>query len=56
MINSIAIFNGYMAKQLLHMGHKIIDIQKNHKDKNKVVFIFEDSENLRKHMKEISEK
>ena len=38
------IFNSFLAKQLLSCGHKIVDLQKDHKRKNGVVFVFEETQ------------
>lgn len=38
------IFNSFLAKQLLYCGHKIVDLQKDHKRKNGVVFVFEETQ------------
>lgn len=38
------IFNSFLAKQLLACGYRIVDLQKDHKRKNGVVFVFEETE------------
>lgn len=38
------IFNSFLAKQLLACGHNIVDLQKDHKRKNGVIFVFEETE------------
>lgn len=48
------IFNGFIAKQLLHRGNKIVDLQKNHKLKNATVFYFEETEKFIKDLKELT--
>lgn len=41
------IFNSYIAKQLLNMGNPIIDLIKNNKNKNSVVFVFNNTDLLK---------
>ena len=48
------IFNGFLAKQLLHCGNQIVDLQKNHKLKNATVFYFEKTEKFIKDLKELT--
>lgn len=43
-----------MAKQLLTCGHKIIDLQKDHKRKNGVVFVFEETEEFINDLKKLT--
>ena len=43
-IKTKPIFNSFLAKQLLHCGNPIVDLQKNHKLKNATVFFFEETE------------
>ena len=49
-----AIFNGFLAKQLLHRGNQIVDLQKNHKVKNATVFYFEETEKSINDLKELT--
>jgi hypothetical protein len=51
-----AIFNGYIAKKLLHKGHKIIDIQKNKTVANATVFYFVETDELLNDLSEITHK
>lgn len=48
------IFNGFLAKQLLHRGNPIVDLQKNHKLKNATVFYFEETEKFINDLKELT--
>lgn len=48
------IFNSYIAKQLLNMGNPIIDLIKNNKNKNSVVFVFNNTDLLKKSLSKIS--
>ena len=48
------IFNGFLAKQLLHRGNAIVDLQKNHKLKNATVFYFEETEKFINDLKELT--
>lgn len=48
------IFNGFLAKQLLHRGNSIVDLQKNHKVKNATVFYFEETEKFINDLKELT--
>ena len=48
------IFNGFLAKQLLHRGNPIVDLQKNHKVKNATVFYFEETEKFINDLKELT--
>jgi hypothetical protein len=41
MVTGKPIFNSFLAKQLVLKGHRIIDLQKNHKIANATVFFFE---------------
>ena len=49
-----AIFNGFLAKQLLQKGNTIVDLQKNHKLKNATVFYFEETEKFINDLKELT--
>lgn len=40
------IFNSFLAKQLLENGNPIVDLLKDHKRKNGVVFVFEATDKL----------
>ena len=53
-MNMKAIFNGFLAKQLLQKGNPIVDLQKNHKLKNATVFYFEETEKFIKDLKELT--
>lgn len=46
--NTQLIFNSYIARELLHMGNPIVDILKNHKLVNAVVFVFEKTDKFEK--------
>lgn len=48
------IFNGFLAKQLLSCGYQIIDLQKDHKRKNGVVFVFEETEKFIEDLKKLT--
>ena len=48
------IFNSFLAKQLLSCGHQIIDLQKDHKRKNGVVFVFEETEKFIEDLKRLT--
>ena len=48
------IFNGFLAKQLLHRGNQIVDLLKNHKVKNATVFYFEETEKFINDLKELT--
>lgn len=48
------IFNSFLAKQLLSCGHKIVDLQKDYKRKNGVVFVFEETEEFIKDLKKLT--
>lgn len=51
-IKSVAIFNSFLAKQLLNKGNPIKDLQKNHKTKNATVFYFEETEKFKRDLEE----
>ena len=53
-IKTKAIFNGFLAKQLLHRGNAIVDLQKNHKLKNATVFFFEETEKFIQDLKKLT--
>ena len=48
------ILNSFLAKQLLHCGNQIVDLQKNHKLKNATVFYFEETEKFLKDLKKLT--
>ena len=50
------IFNSFLAKQLVLKNNTIIDLIKDHKRNNEVVFVFEDTEKLINDMEEINKK
>lgn len=52
--NTKLIFNSYLARELLHRGNPIIDILKNHKLNNAVVFVFEATDKFIKDFDELS--
>ena len=54
LIKTKAIFNGFLAKQLLHRENQIVDLQKNHKVKNATVFYFEETEKFINDLKELT--
>jgi hypothetical protein len=56
MVTGKPIFNSFLAKQLVLKGHRIIDLQKNHKIANATVFFFEETEDLIKDMVELTKK
>lgn len=47
------IFKPYIARKLLAVGHKIVDIKPDHTNPLKTVFVFEDSLQLRDDMTKI---
>ena len=49
------IFNSFFAKQLLHLGNPIVDLQKNKRKRNATIFYFEDTEKLRNDMTRLTE-
>lgn len=53
-IKTKPIFNSFLAKQLLHCGNPIVDLQKNHKLKNATVFFFEETDKFIKDLKELT--
>jgi hypothetical protein len=55
-IKTKAIFNGFLAKKLLKAGNPIIDLEKNHKLKNASVFIFEETEKLKRDLGNLTAK
>ena len=48
------VFNGFLAKQLLHRGNVIVDLQKKHKLKNATVFYFEETEKFINDLKKLT--
>ena len=50
------IFNSFLAKQLLSRGYQIIDLLKDHKRKDGVVFVFEETEKFKKDLEELTAK
>ena len=48
MIPSKPIFNSFIAKQLIKMGNKVIDLQPDKKNKNGVVIYFEVTDKFEK--------
>lgn len=50
------IFNSFLAKQLLSRGHQIIDLLKDHKRKDGVVFVFKETEKFKMDLKELTAK
>jgi hypothetical protein len=53
-IKTKPIFNSFLAKQLLHCGNPIVDLQKNHKLKNATVFFFEETEKFIQDLKNLT--
>lgn len=53
---SRAIFNSFLAKQLLKNGNQIVDLQKNHKLKNATVFYFKETDKLFNDLKRLNSK
>lgn len=53
-IKTKPIFNSFLAKQLLHCGNPIVDLQKNHKLKNATVFFFEETEKFIQDLKQLT--
>ena len=53
-IKTKPIFNSFLAKQLLHCGNPIVDLQKNHKLKNATVFFFEETEKFIQDLKKLT--
>ena len=53
-IKTKPIFNSFLAKQLLHCGNPIVDLQKNHKLKNATVFFFEETEKFMQDLKKLT--
>ena len=50
------IFNSFLAKQLVLKNNKIVDLIKDHKRKDGIVFVFEDTPKLLIDMEEINNK
>lgn len=48
------IFNSFLAKQLLHAGNKIVDLQKNKTLKNATIFYFEDTEKFKNDLSKLT--
>lgn len=48
------IFNSFLAKQLLHKGNPIVDLQKNKKLPNASIFYFENTEKFKKDLTELT--
>ena len=53
-IKTKPIFNSFLAKQLLHCGNPIVDLQKNHKLRNATVFLFEETEKFIQDLKNLT--
>lgn len=49
------VFNTQLTKMLLKKGFKIIDIRPNNKNRERTVFVFEDTEELKKEINEYVE-
>lgn len=47
------IFTPKLARQLLHLGHQIIDVKPNKFDRSQTVFVFKDSNKIKEDMKKI---
>lgn len=50
------IFNGYLAKQLLQSGNPIVDLQKDYKRNNAVIFVFEETDKFIEDLKRLTSK
>ena len=50
------IFNSYIAKQLLHLGNKIVDLQPDRNREGAVIFYFELNDKLLKDLSSITKK
>lgn len=56
-MNTKLIFNSFIAKQLLiEYKHPIIDLLKDHKRENGVVFVFEETEKLLSDLSKLTNK
>lgn len=53
-MNTKLIFNSFLAKQLIKRGHKIIDLRKDYKKENTVIYVFEETEDFIKDLKELT--
>lgn len=49
-IETKLIFTPYVARNLLRMGNRIVDIKPSKGNKEKTIFVFEDTEKLRSDM------
>lgn len=49
-INTKMIFTPYVARKLLHMGNPIIDIKPNKENRDKTIFVFENTSKLKNDM------
>ncbi len=49
-MNTKSIFTPYVARRLLRMGNPIIDIKPCKENKDKTIFVFENTEKLKKDM------
>ena len=49
-IKTKCIFTPYVARRLLKMGNVIVDIKPRKEDRDKTIFVFEDTEKLKKDM------
>lgn len=56
MKNFKSIFKPAIARKLLKMGNKIVDIKAQKEDMNKTIFIFENTEKLNKDLDWIQQK
>lgn len=51
-MKGITIFSGRIAKDLIHKGFKLVNINPDKINKIKTIFYFEDTETLRKYLKD----
>ena len=45
-----SVFTPYVARKLLHMGNPIVDIKPMKENRDKTIFVFENTEKLQKDM------
>lgn len=51
-MKKVFIFSIKVAKNLVKNGFRIIDITENQKDKDKIVFVFQNTEEIREYLNE----
>ena len=49
-MNTKSVFTPYVARKLLHMGNPILDIKPMKENRDKTIFVFENTEKLQKDM------